>query len=205
MKIGILEKTMWTVFRPTFQKNTSIIGVEDSKSLMKKAKIKYYEILKDIPEYGENDVLLINLIGAAMYAAVYISLEKKPTIDQLSEYYEIAMNSNIVMKIFLKSSDYYSKKYQNSLKKSAEKSQKSSNPYTWRFKVIQGDTLESFDAIFDKCGIWHMMNQLGIPEATPDLCRYDYAMAKLTNTVFTREQTLAGGGTMCDCHYQKKK
>lgn len=205
MKIGILEKTMWTVFRPTFQKNTSIIGVEDSKSLMKKAKIKYYEILKDIPEYGENDVLLINLIGAAMYAAVYISLEKKPTIDQLSEYYEIAMNSNIVMKIFLKSSDYYSKKYQNSLKKSAEKSQKSSNPYTWRFKVIQGDTLESFDTIFDKCGIWHMMNQLGIPEATPALCRYDYAMAKLTNTVFTREQTLAGGGTMCDCHYQKKK
>lgn len=205
MKIGILEKTMWTVFRPTFQKNTSIIGVEDSKSLMKKAKIKYYEILKDIPEYGENDVLLINLIGAAMYAAVYISLEKKPTIDQLSEYYEIAMNSNIVMKIFLKSSDYYSKKYQNSLKKSAEKSQKSSNPYTWRFKVIQGDTLESFDAIFDKCGIWHMMNQLGIPEATPALCRYDYAMAKFTNTVFTREQTLAGGGTMCDCHYQKKK
>ncbi len=205
MKIGILEKTMWTVFRPTFQKNTSIIGVEDSKSLMKKAKIKYYEILKDIPEYGENDVLLINLIGAAMYAAVYISLEKKPTIDQLSEYYEIAMNSNIVMKIFLKSSDYYSKKYQNSLKKSAEKSQKSSNPYTWRFNVIQGDTLESFDAIFDKCGIWHMMNQLGIPEATPALCRYDYAMAKLTNTVFTREQTLAGGGTMCDCHYRKKK
>lgn len=205
MKIGILERTMWKVFRPTFQKNTSIIGVEDSKTLMKKAKIKYYEILKDIPEYGENDVLLINLIGAAMYAAVYISLEKKPTIDQLSEYYEIAMNSNIIMKIFLKSSNYYSKKYQNSLKKSAEKSQKSSNPYTWRFKVIQGDTLESFDAIFDRCGIWHMMNQLGIPEATPALCRYDYAMAKLTNTVFTREQTLAGGGTVCDCHYQKKK
>lgn len=196
---------MWKVFRPTFQKNTSIIGVEDSRTLMKKAKIKYYEILKDIPEYGENDVLLINLIGAAMYAAVYISLEKKPTINQLSEYYEIAMNSNIIMKIFLKSSNYYSKKYQNSLKKSAEKSQKSSNPYTWRFKVIQGDTLESFDAIFDKCGIWHMMNQLGIPEATPALCRYDYAMAKLTNTVFTREQTLAGGGTVCDCHYQKKK
>lgn len=205
MKIGILERTMWKVFRPTFQKNTSIIGVEDSKMLMKKAKIKYYEILKDIPEYGENDVLLINLIGAAMYASVYISLEKKPTIDRLSEYYEIAMNSNIVMKIFLKSSNYYSKKYQNSLKKSAEKSQKSSNPYTWRFKVIQGDTLESFDAVFDRCGIWHMMNQLGIPEATPALCRYDYAMAKLTNTVFTREQTLAGGGTMCDCHYRKKK
>ena len=205
MKIGILERTMWKVFRPTFQKNTSIIGVEDSRTLMKKAKIKYYEILKDIPEYGENDVLLINLIGAAMYAAVYISLEKKPTIDQLSEYYEIAMNSNIVMKIFLKSSNYYSKKYQDSLKKSSEKSQKSSNPYTWRFKIIQGDTLENFDVIFDKCGIWHMMNQLGILEATPALCRYDYGMAKLTNTVFTREQTLAGGGTMCDCHYQKKK
>lgn len=87
----------------------------------------------------------------------------------------------------------------------AAKSQLSSNPYTWRFKVHEGSTVESFDAIFDKCGIWHMMNQLGIPEATPALCRYDYGMAKLTNTVFTREQTLAGGGSVCDCHYQKKK
>lgn len=69
----------------------------------------------------------------------------------------------------------------------------------------EGPTVESFDAIFDQCGISHMMNQLGIPEATPALCRYDYGMAKLTNTVFTREQTLAGGGSVCDCHYQKKK
>ena len=81
----------------------------------------------------------------------------------------------------------------------------SSNPYTWRFKVHEGPTVESFDAIFDQCGIWHMMNQLGLPEATPALCRYDYGMTKLTNTVFTREQTLAGGGSVCDCHYQKKK
>lgn len=182
----------------------SLIGVDDPAALMKKAERQYYEILKGIPEYGQNDILLINLVSAAMYASVYISLEQKPTIDKLADYYENAMNTNMIMKMFLKSTNYYSKRHQTSLKKMAAKSQLSSNPYTWRFKVHEGPTVESFDAIFDQCGIWHMMNQLGIPEATPALCRYDYGMAKLTNTVFTREQTLASGGSVCDCHYQKK-
>lgn len=117
-----------------------------------------------------------------------MSLEYKPTIDKLTEYYETAMNTNIIMKMYLKSKNCYSKRYQASLKKKAAKSQLSSNPYTWKFKVHEGPTVESFDTIFDKCGIGHMMNQLGIPEATPALCRYDYGIAKLTNTVFTREQ-----------------
>lgn len=76
-----------------------------------------------------------------------------------------------------------------------------------RIKCIyeEEETIDEFDAIFDRCGIWHMMKELGIPEATPALCRYDYGMAKETNTIFTREQTLAGGGSVCDCHYKKKK
>ena len=94
---------------------------------MKKAERQYYEILKGIPEYGQNDILLINLVSAAMYASVYMSLEQKPTIDKLADYYENAMNTNMIMKMFLKSTNYYSKRYQTSLKKMAAKSQLSSN------------------------------------------------------------------------------
>ncbi|GEM_PF-2808883 len=117
MKIGIMEKAMWALFRPTFQKHTSLIGVDDPAALMKKAERQYYEILKGIPEYGQNDILLINLVSAAMYASVYMSLEQKPTIDKLADYYENAMNTNMIMKMFLKSTNYYSKRYQTSLKK----------------------------------------------------------------------------------------
>ena len=32
-----------------------------------------------------------------------MSLEQKPTIDKLADYYENAMNTNMIMKMFLKS------------------------------------------------------------------------------------------------------
>ena len=205
MRIGILQKTMWALFRPTFQKNLSLLGVKDGRTLMGHAKKRYEQILKGIPEYGENDVLLVNLLSAAMYAAIYLSLDKKTDIDTLADYYEQSMNTNPVMRLFLRRSDPFMQKYQDRQKALAEKSQKADNPYTWRFTYYPGETLDSFDAIFDRCGIWHMMQELGIPEATPAICRYDYGMTKLTNTAFSREQTLATGGTVCDCHYRKRK
>lgn len=33
----------------------------------------------------------------------------------------------------------------------AAKSQLSNNPYTWRFKVYEGDTLNEFDAVNKSC------------------------------------------------------
>ena len=205
MKIGFLQKAMWALFRPTFQKNLLMLGVKDRHTIMRHAHQRYEQILKDIPEYGENDVLLVNLLSAAMYAAIYLNLDKKPDIDTLAEYYEQSMNTNPVMRLFLRRSDPFTQKYQARQKALAEKSQKSDNPYTWRYTFHPGETPNSFDAIFDRCGIWHMMQQLGIPEATPAICRYDYGMTKLTHTVFSREQTLAGGGTVCDCHYRKRE
>lgn len=204
MRIGILQKTMWTLFRPTFQKNLSLLGVKDGRTLMSYAKKRYEQILKDIPEYGENDVLLVNLLNAAMYAAIYLSLDKKPDIDTLADYYEQSMNTNPVMRLFLGRSDQFTQKYQERQKTLAKKSQRSDNPYTWRFSYYPGATPDSFDAIFDRCGIWHMMQVLGIPEATPVVCRYDYGMTRLTGAEFSREQTLAEGGTVCDCHYRKR-
>ena len=117
MKIGILQKGIWTIFRPTFQKNLGMLGVEEPSAFMKKVKDKYYDILRDIPEFGENDVLIKNIISAAMYAAVYLNLEKKPSIDVLSAYYETAMSSNRMMKFFLRRTNYYTKKTQDQLKK----------------------------------------------------------------------------------------
>lgn len=200
----MLQKTMWTLFRPTFQKNLSLLGVKDGRTLMSHAKKRYEQILKDIPEYGENDVLLVNLLSAAMYAAIYLSLDKKPDIDTFADYYEQSMNTNPVMRLFLGRSDQFTQKYQERQKTLAEKSQRSDNPYTWRFSYHPEVTPDSFDAIFDRCGIWHMMQVLGIPEATPAVCRYDYGMTRLTGAEFSREQTLAEGGTVCDCHYRKR-
>ena len=80
----MLQKTMWTFFRPTFQKNLSLLGVKDGRTLMSHAKKRFEQILKGIPEYGENDVLLVNLLSAAMFQKGKLTrfmrkwLEQKP-------------------------------------------------------------------------------------------------------------------------------
>lgn len=149
-------------------------------------------------------MLLINLLSASTFASIYLSLQNKPTIEQLTEYYETSMNDCFATKIVLKHNNNFSEKHQNNLNINALKSQKATNPFTWRYKFIRGENLDSFDAVFDKCGIYELMKTLGIPEITPAMCAYDYGMAKLTGTVFTRKYTLAGGGPVCDCHYKKK-
>ena len=206
MKNGILCKLMWSAYKRSFTRNMALIGVSQAQSgdIMKQAKQKYQEILAVIPTFEKNDVLLINLLSAATFASIYLSVPEKPTVTQLTEYYEASMNGCNMTKIVLSHTDNFSVKYQNRLKKDALKSQQATNPYTWRYTYHPGQTLDSFDAIFDKCGICELMKTLGIPEITPAMCAYDYGMAKLTGTVFTREYTLAGGGPVCDCHYQKK-
>lgn len=204
-KMELMSRAMWTVFKPDFEKQLVLFGVTDTKPVMRRAAEKYKEIINGIEPFGKNDMLLINILSAATFAAVYMSLEIKPTLETAERYYDAAMSGNSVMRIFLKCSNYYSEGYQKKLARQAELSRSSQNPYSWKFTFTPGATLDSFYAEFNRCGICTLFKNLGIYEVTPALCAYDYGMAKLTNTVFTRDYTIASGAEICDCHYNKRK
>lgn len=170
---------------------------------MKNAQSTYKDILAAIPEFGENDIFIINIISAAMLTAIYLSMAVKPSVEQTTRYYEAAMNGCAMTSFILKRTDKFSAKYQDKSKRSAQKSQLSANPYTWRYTFTPSSTLDSFDEIYDKCGICKLMNTLGIPEIIPAMCAYDYSMARVAGYIFTREYTIAGGDSVCDCHYKK--
>jgi len=196
---------MWVLFEPPLKKHLPILGVSGNKAVMKKVREKYRSIIKVIPPFGKNDVLILNLISAAQIAAIYLSLDSKPSCEKMKEYYGTAMDDSRIMCIYLRSINFYSKKYQKSLAKQAKVSQLSDNPYSWRFRFFAGKSLDTFDAIFDRCGIHYLFRTLGISEITPAMCAYDYSMAKWTNTIFTRESTLGSGGSVCDCHYRNAR
>jgi hypothetical protein len=204
MKLYFMPALMWQAFRKSFQDNLNVLGVADKERTMRQAKAKYKEIIARIPPFQKDDVLRINILSAAMFAAVYLSLPAGARVEQLEEYYRRSMNANAATMLVLKSTKNFSKAYQRRIAKDAEKSQRATNPYTWRYTYSAGETLDSFDAIFDKCGICALFKALGIEEITPALCAYDYEMAKYTNTIFTRQYTLASGGPVCDCHYRRR-
>lgn len=231
MQNGIISCTMWWIFQGGFQKNLSILHISDKKiqkGIMKTAYRKYQEIVSSIDTFEENDVLLMNILSASGFAAIYLSLPAdyrlipkknvivfpeteaceqvvsgKYTMQELADFYEYSMNKSFVMKLYLKRS-FFSKRYWKKQKEQAEKSQKSTNPYSWRYAFYPDKKGQHFDALFSHCGIWYLMQKLGIPEITPAMCRYDYGMTKYCDAIFTRNGTLAGGAKICDCHYDKK-
>ena len=113
-------------------------------------------------------------------------------------------NGENLGKIMIEKSKAYTVKGREKLKAQALASEKNENPYSWKFSVEDGKTINQYTAYFYTCGICRLMTELGLKEYIPAMCTLDYDMAELNDTVFTREQTLAGGGSLCDCHYDHK-
>lgn len=204
MNRNIVTSLVWQVFQPSFSKNISILSLDNRKLLMKNAKKEYFRIIKFIPKFKSNDVLLLTILNASILASIYRTLPYKPKIDVMREYYRKSMDENKIARKVINVKPFYTRNYIEKLEKQAQKSQKSINPYTWRFTCEKGNDINSFSAIFTQCGICNLYNKLQIFELVPALCTYDYDMAEYTNTIFTRETTIASGGQRCDCHYKKK-
>ena len=205
MKYGFMPKLMWTVYKGTFKKQLSeTLREENPKDVMKSAHKKYKEILSDIDEFEKGDRFLINILSCAMLAAVLLSVKNKYTVEEVRLYYRKAMCENFLTKAASTKSKSYTEKGRAKLKEQAKKSEKNTNPYSWKFTVEDGETINQYTATFYTCGICYLMTKLGLKEYIPAMCTLDYDMAAMNNTVFTREYTLAGGGKYCDCHYDHK-
>ncbi len=202
MKYGLMPKIMWMGFKGTFKKQlTETFSEENPHQIMKEAHKKYKEILSTVNEFEKGDRFLINILSCAMLSSILLSVKKKYTVEEVRVYYRKAMCENKLTKMSAKKSKAYTLKGRNILKQQAKKSEQINNPYSWKFSVEDGETLNQYTAIFYTCGICHLMTKLGLKEYVPAMCSLDYDMAHLNNTIFTREYTLASGGPYCDCHY----
>lgn len=112
---------------------------------------------------------------------------------------ESLMNNCIMLKVIV-SEKNYTAEGQEKLRLAAEQSLSDSNPYSWQFTFEAGKSLMEYTATFKTCGILHLYRMWEIEELTPAMSTLDYDMAA-NNSEFIREQTLAGGGEYCDCHY----
>lgn len=200
MKYGIRERLFWRVFKGGFERELeNTLHISDDGKIMKKARGKYKEILASARD--PQNRFTMNIIFASIIGAVYLSLDKKPPVEQMIRYVrESVMNNKIFLK-FIVSEKNYTQKGQKKLADGAEKSQNDNNLYSWRYTFKAGKTIMEYTVFFTTCGICHLFKQWGISEITPAMCRLDYDMAHANNTEFIREQTLFEGGEYCDCHY----
>ena len=83
------------------------------------------------------------------------------------------MMTNKIMK-FTKKEVNYTEKGRNRLKKSAEWSKSNNNPYSWKFDVEDGASINEYTATFHTCGICYLMKKLGLEKYIPAMCALNY-------------------------------
>ena len=200
---------MWTLFVPSFRNQlTSVFGydTDTAKAITKKAKLKYREIIYELPEFEKGDRFKMNLVNCAMLGAVVLSMPSRPDVEKLTVYYQKSMMT-APMKWFCRRSgkSKFTEKDIAGMKATAARRAADRNPYSWNMDFYEYSDGSGYEGRFTQCGICVLMKKLGLYDLTPALCRLDYTMSEAGGvTDFVRQYTLASGGPYCDCGYKKK-
>ena len=209
MRYAGMPMAMWVVFAGSFQKQlTAVFGydADTAKTVTRKAKLKYKEIISDLPEFEKEDRFLMNIVNCAMIGAFILSMPERPDVETLTDYYEKAVMTKLIKWIFRQSGKQkYTPKDIAGLKATAKLKAADRNPYSWNMEFYEYPDNSGYEARFSKCGICALMKKLGLYDLTPALCHLDYPMNDADGrTEFVRKYTLASGGPYCDCGYKKK-
>lgn len=210
MKYAGMPMGMWMIFSKSFRKNlTEVLKYDEkeSRKITACAKKKYRELIEKIPEFEKADRFKMNIVNCAMLSAFFVNMPSLPSVEDATEYYKKSMMTGAMQWFCRKSGK---KKFSESdikgMKDTAKLKAADRNPYSWNMDYYEYEDGSGYEARFTSCGICRLMNELGLTELIPAMCRLDYTMSEAGGASdFVREYTLASGGPYCDCGYKKKK
>ena len=209
MKYPGMPAGMWALFAGSFRsKLTDVLGCDKAAAaeITKKARGKYRELIKTLPDFEKGDRFRMNIVSCAMLSAFVLSMPRRPEVDELTAYYAAAMMTG-PMRWFCRMSG--KKKFGagdiEGMKRTAALNAADRNPYSWNMEFLPYPDGSGYEARFSKCGICTLMGELGLRDLVPAMCRLDYTMSEAGGAdVFVRQYTLASGGPYCDCGYKKR-
>ena len=94
MKYIGMPMGMWVLFAPSFRNQLTAVfgyGTNAAKAITEKAKLKYREIISELPEFEKSDRFKMNIVNCAMIGAFILSMPERPNVDRLTEYYAKSM------------------------------------------------------------------------------------------------------------------
>ena len=209
MKYAGMPWGMWALFESSFRKQlTAVFGYDEktAKEVSRKAKPKYQEIIAGLPEFEKADRFKMNIVNCAMLGAFVLSMPQRPDVERLEKYYASAMMTT-PMRWFCRKSgkSKFTQTDIDGMKATAALKAADRNPYSWNMEFFPYPDDKGYECRFTKCGICTLMQQLGLYDLTPAMCRLDYTMSEAGGASdFERQFTLASGGPYCDCGYHKK-
>ena len=209
MKYAGMPWGMWALFAGSFRKQLTVVfgcDKDTARATAKKAKLKYREIITELPEFEKGDRFEMNIVNCAMLCAYILNMPQRPEVGSLTDYYAASMMTP-AMKWFCRQSgkNKYTEKDIAGMRATAKLRAGDRNPYSWNMDFYPYEDGSGYEARLNCCGICTLTKELGLYDLTPAMCHLDYTMSDAGGaSTFVRQYTLASGGPYCDCGYHKK-
>ncbi|MDO4175615.1 MAG: L-2-amino-thiazoline-4-carboxylic acid hydrolase [Eubacteriales bacterium] len=200
---------MWIMFGKSFRRNLTVAFEMDAgvaEAVMVRAKSQYKEIIAGLPEFEKADRFKMNIVNCALLSAFVLSMPQRPDVEQVTAYYAKSMMIP-AMRWFCRQSGKakFSDKDIASMKATTRHKAANRNPYSWNMDFYPYSDGSGYEARFTACGICTLMQELGLYDLVPAMCKLDYTMSEAGGASnFVRKYTLASGGPYCDCGYKRK-
>lgn len=209
MKYFGMPLGMWLLMSRDFRRElvkTLNFSAEEADLIIRSAKPEYRKIINKLPEFEKGDIFKTNIISCAMLSAIILNMQKKPTVEAMTEYYSKAMMTAPIRFYFrLMGKSKFSESDIANMQRTAALKSAERNQYSWLMEYLPYADGSGYECRFSHCGICVLMKELGIYEFTPAMCHLDYDMSEAGNAdIFVRKYTLASGGPYCDCGYNRK-
>ncbi|MDP4152249.1 MAG: L-2-amino-thiazoline-4-carboxylic acid hydrolase [Bacillota bacterium] len=205
MDFAILSRALWLLFHKSF--GSQIENSYDknfSKEVMRLAKKNYFKIISNPPVIGKHNPMLINILFAAFVASVYKAGNGKISPAKMGVIMSDGVEQVSLFKKFIGINDYFSKSWQDKRHRQTLQTQKREYPDDFVCEFIYGETFDEYGINYYECALFKLLKREGCPELAPQMCKFDYVMAKYMNADFKRTKSLATGGDFCDLRYSKK-
>ena len=184
-------------------------GEEEANTLIGESRQAYEDLIPQIPYIGNRSPMLVFLLPASRYLAIYRTYQKHGrTVEEAGRLvYEIGEAElkaipGWVRRIigFLWFSPWFTKR----LQKGALSSQERKYPGGYVMAYVEGDGLD-FDYGIDyiECASCKFLNEQGASELGPYVCAVDKVASEMLGWGLHRTVTLAEGGERCDFRFKK--
>ena len=146
---------MWLLYKRSFRTHLqTVLGCtkREAKEVTKQAKPKYKAIIARVPEFEKEDRFKMNLVNCALLTAFVRSMETRPTVEALTQFYSEAM-MNAPTRWFCRMSgkQKFTEKDIRAMEKTAARRAADRNPYSWNMDFLPYPDGSGYEARFTTC------------------------------------------------------
>jgi len=202
--------TYWNVMMPILRKSLKRrFGKNELNELLQNAKAVYRQMLERVDDVGSSNPMSSNIYMCFVFLAVWKASDGKIGIEELRKITEefvdnIDKGPTKVMGLFMDANKPGGiKSLGNMLHKNARWLEKHPEykAASWDFNFDESLHKDGFYYHFTQCPLNNFARKEGMLDVLPVMCDIDHLTARLMHASLHREQTLAGGGSICDYWY----